>query len=174
MATPRVSKILSDVYVVAAGRDALSSNVYLIRSDAPWTLVDAGWSGSGARIVAAAEAVFGPGVPPASMVLTHVHSTIPGLPASWRRGGQAVRLREVPRAERQPVLRAYLLRWGRQPNSRAVQHELGCPSGSAAIHRRRSWLRSPSSTPCSRSPRSVHANGDHKTRWALHTIRELR
>ena len=73
MAIPRVSKILSDVYVVAAGRGALSSNVYLIRSDASWTLVDAGWSGSEERIVAAAEAVFGPGVPLASMVLTHLH-----------------------------------------------------------------------------------------------------
>jgi F420H(2)-dependent quinone reductase len=40
-----------------------------------------------------------------------------------RRRRRAARLIEVPPADRPPVLRAYLLRWGRQPNSPAVQHE---------------------------------------------------
>ena len=40
-----------------------------------------------------------------------------------RRQRRAARLVEVPPAERPPILRAYLLRWGRQPNSPAVQHE---------------------------------------------------
>ena len=30
---------------------------------------------------------------------------------------------EVPSAERPPIVRAYLLRWGRKPNSAAVQRE---------------------------------------------------
>jgi deazaflavin-dependent oxidoreductase (nitroreductase family) len=40
-----------------------------------------------------------------------------------RRERRAARLVEVPPAERPPILRAYLLRWGRQPNSAAVQRE---------------------------------------------------
>lgn len=40
-----------------------------------------------------------------------------------RRQRRAVRLVEVPPAERPPIIRAYLLRWGRQPNSPAVQRE---------------------------------------------------
>ncbi|HJV12472.1 MAG TPA: hypothetical protein VJ625_01135 [Propionibacteriaceae bacterium] len=40
-----------------------------------------------------------------------------------RRQCRAARLVEVPPRERPPIFRAYLLRWGRQPNSPAVQHE---------------------------------------------------
>ena len=40
-----------------------------------------------------------------------------------RRQRRALRLVEVPPAERPPILRAYLLRSSRQPNSPAVQHE---------------------------------------------------
>jgi deazaflavin-dependent oxidoreductase (nitroreductase family) len=40
-----------------------------------------------------------------------------------RRQRRAVQLVEVPAGERSPIIRAYLLRWGRQPNSTAVQHE---------------------------------------------------
>ena len=73
MAKPRVSKCASDVYAVVIGRGALSTNVYLVRSGSSWTLVDAGWSGSEERVIAAAESIFGPGARPASMVLTHLH-----------------------------------------------------------------------------------------------------
>jgi proline iminopeptidase len=40
-----------------------------------------------------------------------------------RRQRQAAQLVEVPPAERPPIIRAYLLRWGREPISPAVQHE---------------------------------------------------
>jgi Metallo-beta-lactamase superfamily/F420H(2)-dependent quinone reductase len=36
---------------------------------------------------------------------------------------RAAQLVEVPLGERPPIIRAYLLRWGRQPNSRTVQRE---------------------------------------------------
>jgi glyoxylase-like metal-dependent hydrolase (beta-lactamase superfamily II) len=42
-----------------------------------------------------------------------------------RRQRRAARLVELPPGERPPILRAYLLRWGRQPNSPAVQREAG-------------------------------------------------
>lgn len=40
-----------------------------------------------------------------------------------RRHRRAARLVEVPAEDRPPILRAYLLRWGRQPNSTAVRRE---------------------------------------------------
>jgi hypothetical protein len=40
-----------------------------------------------------------------------------------RRQRWAARLVEVPPTERPPIIRAYLLRWGRQPKSPAVQQE---------------------------------------------------
>ena len=40
-----------------------------------------------------------------------------------RRQRRVARLVEVPPEERPPILRSYLLRWGRQPNSPAVQQE---------------------------------------------------
>jgi glyoxylase-like metal-dependent hydrolase (beta-lactamase superfamily II) len=73
MANPRVSEVVSDVYIVPIGRGAFSTNVYLIRSGSSWTLVDAGWFGSEKKIGAAAESVFVPRARPASMVLTHLH-----------------------------------------------------------------------------------------------------
>jgi deazaflavin-dependent oxidoreductase (nitroreductase family) len=73
MANPRVSEVVSDVYIVPIGRGAFSTNVYLIRSGSSWTLVDAGWFGSEKKIRGAAESVFGPRARPASMVLTHLH-----------------------------------------------------------------------------------------------------
>ena len=87
MAKPRVSEVVSDVYAVVTGRGALSSNVYLIRSESSWTLLDAGWSNSEEEIIAAAESVFGRGARPASMVLTHLHpdhsGATPRLAERW-------------------------------------------------------------------------------------------
>jgi glyoxylase-like metal-dependent hydrolase (beta-lactamase superfamily II) len=40
-----------------------------------------------------------------------------------RRRRRAARLIEVPPADRPPILRAYLMRWGREPNSPAVRRE---------------------------------------------------
>lgn len=81
MAKPRVSEVVRDVYVVTIGFGALSTNVYLIRSESSWTLVDAGWFGSEKKITSAAESVFGPGARPASMVLTHLHPDHSGATA---------------------------------------------------------------------------------------------
>jgi glyoxylase-like metal-dependent hydrolase (beta-lactamase superfamily II) len=69
----RASEIASNVYVLKMGRGPLSSNVYLVRSESSWALVDAGWSGSEQKIQAAADSVFGPGARPESMLLTHLH-----------------------------------------------------------------------------------------------------
>jgi glyoxylase-like metal-dependent hydrolase (beta-lactamase superfamily II) len=49
------------------------TNVYLVRSEAGWVLVDAGWAGDLSRIATAAEALFGPGSPAAAILLTHAH-----------------------------------------------------------------------------------------------------
>ena len=49
------------------------TNVYLVRADAAWALVDAGWERDAARIEAAARSLLGPGVVPAAILLTHVH-----------------------------------------------------------------------------------------------------
>jgi glyoxylase-like metal-dependent hydrolase (beta-lactamase superfamily II) len=73
MARPTVLEVAHDVYAVGIGRGAISTNVYLIRSGSSWTLVDSGWPGSGRKIRAAAESIFGIGTRPASMVLTHLH-----------------------------------------------------------------------------------------------------
>ena len=53
MAKPAVSEVAGDVHVVTIGRGALSTNVYLIRSESSWTLVDGGWFGSEKTIRAA-------------------------------------------------------------------------------------------------------------------------
>jgi hypothetical protein len=55
MRKPRVSEIASNVSVVKMGRGPLSTNVYFVRSQSWWTLVDAGWSGSERKIQLAAE-----------------------------------------------------------------------------------------------------------------------
>ena len=64
------------------------SNVYLVGSDAAWTLVDAGWASSAAAIRRGAETVFGPGARPAAIVLTHIHPDHSGsagaLARSWQ------------------------------------------------------------------------------------------
>lgn len=85
MATPQ--QIVPGVHLVAIGKGAASSNVYLVGSDAGWTLVDAGWANSATAIRAAAEAVFGPGARPAAILLTHIHPDHSGsagtLARSW-------------------------------------------------------------------------------------------
>ncbi len=66
-------EIAPGVHLVRVGRTAAASNVYLVRSGDTWVLVDAGWAGSARLITAAAQKVFGPGHPPAAIVLTHIH-----------------------------------------------------------------------------------------------------
>jgi glyoxylase-like metal-dependent hydrolase (beta-lactamase superfamily II) len=90
MSRRRVSEVVRDVYLVAIGRGAFSTNVYLIGSGSSWTLVDGGWFGSEKKIRAAAESVFGVGTRPASMVLTHLHPDHSGATAALaKRWGQS-------------------------------------------------------------------------------------
>lgn len=51
------------------------ANVYFVWAEAGWVLVDAAWAwGScGRAIRRGAEALFGPGVPPSAILLTHLH-----------------------------------------------------------------------------------------------------
>ncbi|MHB1413855.1 MAG: MBL fold metallo-hydrolase [Chloroflexota bacterium] len=63
---------------VAPGVHMLSifgSNVYFLQSGSSWVLVDTAWAwgNSGQKIRQAAEALFGPGVRPAAILLTHIH-----------------------------------------------------------------------------------------------------
>jgi glyoxylase-like metal-dependent hydrolase (beta-lactamase superfamily II) len=46
--------------------------VYLVQSDEAWVLIDAGWASDAARILAAAESLFGADTP-AAILLTHAH-----------------------------------------------------------------------------------------------------
>ena len=85
--SPTPQEVASGVYLVALGRGAATSNVYLVGSGEMWTLVDAGWASSAEAIRRAAEAVFGPGARPAAIVLTHIHPDHSGsagaLARSW-------------------------------------------------------------------------------------------
>ena len=80
-------QIAAGVYLVTLGKGAVASNVYLVGSDATWTLVDAGWASSAEAIRRAAEAVFGPGARPVAILLTHIHPDHSGsagvLARSW-------------------------------------------------------------------------------------------
>ena len=49
------------------------ANVYLVGSEASWTLIDAGWSKSAEPIRRAAESLFGRDARPAAVLLTHAH-----------------------------------------------------------------------------------------------------
>jgi glyoxylase-like metal-dependent hydrolase (beta-lactamase superfamily II) len=85
--SPAPQQVAPGVYLVTLGRGVVSSNVYLVRSDSAWTLVDAGWATSAGAIRTAAEAVFGPGTAPAVILLTHLHPDHSGaagtLARSW-------------------------------------------------------------------------------------------
>lgn len=66
------------------------ANVYFLRSEAGWVLVDAAWPwGNCSGIIrGAAESLFGPGVAPTSILLTHLHPDHDGaaleLARMWR------------------------------------------------------------------------------------------
>jgi glyoxylase-like metal-dependent hydrolase (beta-lactamase superfamily II) len=63
------------------------TNVYLVRSDAGWTLVDAGWERDATRIEATVAAVLGRAHHPGAIALTHCHpdhaGAAPALARAW-------------------------------------------------------------------------------------------
>jgi len=70
LATAR--EIAPGVYCLGP-RGRTQTNVYFVRSESSWTLIDAGWAKDGPSIKRAAETVFGAETPPASILLTHFH-----------------------------------------------------------------------------------------------------
>ncbi|MEN0056394.1 MAG: MBL fold metallo-hydrolase [Mucilaginibacter sp.] len=85
------------------GTRLLFVNIYMIAnrpgSAKGWVLVDTGLKGSSAKIIAMAEALFGPGTKPSAIVLTHGHAdhagSLPELLMHWNLPVYAHRL-EVP------------------------------------------------------------------------------
>lgn len=79
--------IADDVWVLVLGRRPIDTNVYLVRSGTSWVLVDTGWPGNAPAIRRAAENLFGPGVGPAAILLTHIHldhsGSVMALVAEW-------------------------------------------------------------------------------------------
>jgi glyoxylase-like metal-dependent hydrolase (beta-lactamase superfamily II) len=65
-------EIAPDVWCLGP-RGRTQTDVYLVRSEASWTLVDAGWEADGPRIVTAAASLFGADARPSAILLTHVH-----------------------------------------------------------------------------------------------------
>ena len=73
---------------IAAGVNCLqfrAANVYFVRSGASWVLIDAGWSHNSRAIQQAAQALFGPNVRPAAILLTHAHPDHVGSAAELAR-----------------------------------------------------------------------------------------
>lgn len=66
-------EIAAGVYLFEVGKGIMRSNVYLVRSRSGWVLVDSGPAGCGQAIEQAAATLFGPGMPPAAILLTHDH-----------------------------------------------------------------------------------------------------
>ncbi|RKO19321.1 MBL fold metallo-hydrolase [Pseudarthrobacter phenanthrenivorans] len=86
-AMPQPTAVADGVYQLSTGKGRLASHVYLVRSGQGWVLVDTGWPNAGEQIVAAAESLFGADVPPAAIVLTHIHpdhsGAAPELARRW-------------------------------------------------------------------------------------------
>lgn len=61
------------------------TNVYAVRTETGWVLVDTGWSSDAARIRAATRSLFGD-APPWAILLTHAHPDHSGAAAELARG----------------------------------------------------------------------------------------
>lgn len=66
-------EIAPGVFWLPLGKGLRASNVYFVRSDSSWSLVDAGWAKDAAAIRRTAESLFGKNTPPRSILLTHDH-----------------------------------------------------------------------------------------------------
>lgn len=64
------------------------TNVYFVRADSSWALIDAAWSKDGPLIKEAAEGLFGADARPAAILLTHSHPDHAGsaleLAQAWK------------------------------------------------------------------------------------------
>jgi glyoxylase-like metal-dependent hydrolase (beta-lactamase superfamily II) len=101
MAVPVPQQVAPDVYLVTIGRGVAGSNVYLVRSDSTWTLIDAAWASSAESIRTAAESVFGRGARPAAILLIHIHPDHSGSAGTLARSWEVpvyVHAGEVPMA----------------------------------------------------------------------------
>ena len=78
-------EVAPDVFCLGpSGRT--QTNVYFVRSDAGWFLVDAGWQSDRARIAQAAIQLFGVGSRPENILLTHCHPDHAGAALDLARG----------------------------------------------------------------------------------------
>jgi glyoxylase-like metal-dependent hydrolase (beta-lactamase superfamily II) len=66
-------EVAPGVYCLETGRGLTESNVYFVRSDSGWVLIDAAWRNCGPIIRVEAESLFGTGTRPAAFFLTHFH-----------------------------------------------------------------------------------------------------
>ena len=71
-------QIAPGVYCLRMGVGITSTNVYFVRSDSSWVLIDTAGPNRGTEIRSAAETIFGAGSRPAAILLTHLHATHAG------------------------------------------------------------------------------------------------
>jgi glyoxylase-like metal-dependent hydrolase (beta-lactamase superfamily II) len=84
-------EIASGVYYLEVGTGIMRSNMYFVRSDSSWVLIDTGSAKCDREIQEAAESLFGANTPPSAILLTHNHPDHAGsTPALVRRWGCAV------------------------------------------------------------------------------------
>jgi glyoxylase-like metal-dependent hydrolase (beta-lactamase superfamily II) len=79
-------EIAPDVFCLGPwGRTQI--DVYFVRSNSTWVLIDAGWANDASRIEMAARSLFGPGSRPTAILLTHCHPDHAGsalsLASTW-------------------------------------------------------------------------------------------
>jgi NADPH:quinone reductase-like Zn-dependent oxidoreductase len=82
---PQLTAVAEGVYQLPTGSGPFASHVYFVRSGPGWVLVDAGWPKADDAIAAAADSLFGPGSPPAAVVLTHIHPDHAGAASALAR-----------------------------------------------------------------------------------------
>lgn len=71
--TNTYSEIASGVYCIEAGNGLTRANVYFVKSDKSWVLIDAGLVNCGKLIKDTAEVLFGANIKPSSILITHDH-----------------------------------------------------------------------------------------------------